>query len=232
MKQSVVSHLGELRLRLIIVLVILAVLFFIGFFASNHVVRFLESTLVRGEDVSLIVTSPLEFVYAKIKIGILLALMFAFPLIAYEAFMFIRPGMKKSEKKFLLLCLPFSILLFLAGVMFCYFILLKVGMWFLASIASEAGVKNLWSLNKFVTFVFISCLSLGFIFQMPVILYLLNKFGIISIEMLRKKRKYITVAIFIFAAAITPPDVLTQILVAIPMLVLYELSIFLIRFLK
>lgn len=232
MKQSIISHLEELRSRLLIVLIILSVLFIGGFFVSDYLIRFLEATLITGQDISLIVTSPLEFVYAKIKLGFLLAVMLAFPLIAYEALMFAKPGMRKKEKKLILICLPLSIILFLAGITFCYLVLLKVGVWFLAKIASDVGIKNLWSLNKFITFVFISCLTLGFVFQMPLATYILNKFDILNVETLRKKRKYAIVIIFIFAAMITPPDILTQLLVAIPMLVLYELSIFLIRFVK
>lgn len=232
MKKAVISHLEELRSRLLIVLITLAVLFVAGFFTSNYLIKLLESTMLTGQNVSLIVTSPLEFIYAKIKLGFLLALMFAFPLIVYETLMFTKPGMRKKEKKFILFCLPFSILLFFAGVAFCYFILLKIGIWFLAKTAFDIGIKNLWSLNRFVTFVFVSCLALGLIFQMPLILYLFNKLGIVNLDMLRKKRKYAIVTIFIFAAIITPPDVLTQILVAIPMLALYELSIVLVRFLR
>lgn len=232
MKKPIISHLEELRSRLLVVLATLAVLFVGGFFASDYLIKFLESTLLAGQNVSLIVTSPLEFIYAKLKLGFLLAVMFAFPLIAYEALMFVKPGMRKKEKRLILFCLPFSIILFLAGIAFCYLILLKVGIWFLAKIALDVGIKNLWSLNRFVTFVFVSCLTLGFVFQMPIILYLFNKFGVISIETLRKKRKYATIIIFIFAAVITPPDILTQLLVAIPMLALYELSIVLVRLLK
>ncbi|MBM3199679.1 twin-arginine translocase subunit TatC [Candidatus Woesearchaeota archaeon] len=231
MREAIISHLEELRARMVIVLITIAVLFVAGFFASDYVLRLLEQSFVTS-NISLVSTTPLEFVYAKMKIGLWVSLMLSFPLIVYEAFMFVRPAMRKHEKRLLNALLPFSMFLFLAGAAFCYFILLKLGLGFFASMASEAGVENLWNVNKFVSFVFISCASLGLIFQMPIIIYLLNKLGIISVETLKNNRRYVIVGIFVFAAAITPPDVVSQVLVAIPVLVLYEVSILIVRILR
>lgn len=227
--QPVISHLEELRSRLILIIAIFFILFLAGFFFSNHIIELIKGSLLQSNQVSLIATSPLEYVYAKLKIGFLIALIFTFPLIIYETLVFIKPGLNLKEKKLIRKFLPFSLLLFLTGLAFSYFILLKIGIWFLAKISIEAGIENLWTITKFISFIFMTSIALGLIFQLPLLLLILFKLNIVTLDMLKTKRKYALILIFILAALITPPDIITQILVALPMICLYEFSILTIR---
>ncbi len=177
-------------------------------------------------DANIVVSHPLEIVYAQVKIALIVGLIFAFPLIVYEFLMFLKKGMTNHEKRFVICVIPFSMVLFLCGSVFSYAILLKVSTWFLADLGSSLGILNLWSIGKFVSFVFVICVGAGLIFQMPLIVIALSKLGLVDAESMRIWRKHVIVLMFVMSAVITPPDVVTQILLALPLIVLYEFSIF------
>ncbi|MEA3342788.1 MAG: twin-arginine translocase subunit TatC [archaeon] len=228
-EESLLSHLDELRKRLIVVVAFVLVFSVFGFFVSGRIIERIAGDLV-PLTASVVVSHPLEIIYAQLKIGLIVGFVLALPLIIYEVLMFLKRGMTQREKMIVVCVVPFSMVLFLFGAVFSYGVVLKVGMWFLAGMGRSFGVLNLWSIGRFVSFVFGLCVALGFVFQLPIIAVLLSKLGMIDAESMKKRRKYVIVLMFLASATITPPDVVTQVLVAVPLIILYEFSIVIIRF--
>ena len=229
-KKSVSSHLEEFRSRIIVVTVFLVAIFFLGFFLSDFVLDKIRADFISvGSGIELIVITPFEFIYTKIQVGLFVSLILTLPVIIYQGVRFVKPGLKRGEKGLLLTILPASVLLFALGLAFGYFLFLKVGIWFLAKLAVGAGVSNLWSLSQFVSFVFVTSTLLGLVFQLPLVMILLVKLGILSRGDLVRNRAYVVLGAFVMAAIISPPDVVTMFLLALPLWVLYEVSVALIK---
>ncbi len=227
-EEPLLSHLDELRKRLIVVVAFVSVFSVFGFFVSGWIIERIAGDLV-PMTASVVVSHPLEIIYAQLKIGLIVGFVLALPLIIYEALMFLKRGMTEREKRIVVYVVPFSMVLFLLGAVFSYGVVLKVSMWFLAGMGRSLGVLNLWSIGRFVSFVFGLCVALGFVFQLPIIAVMLSKLGMADAVSMKKKRKYVVVLMFVASALITPPDVVTQVLVAVPLLILYEFSIIVIK---
>lgn len=223
------EHLNELRKRFITIIIFLFIFFIIGFTLSNFFIKRIINDLILVENVKIIGLTPMEYILTQIKVGFVISLIITIPIIVYQVLVFIKPGLNKKERKGIKLILPTFILLFLIGIVFAYFIALPIGIYFLGNL-SKGIIENLWSINKFINFVLLSCLSFGLIFQMPLLLMVLNRLNIVSVKKLKKYRPYIYVLIFIIAAVITPtPDFITQLIVALPLILLYEISLFFVK---
>lgn len=227
MKQTVISHLEELRKRLVIIIVVFFVLFVACFFLSDFIINIIRDNLLIN--IKVIVISPFEIILTKLNIALFLAIFLTTPVIFYQFIFYLKPGLKKNEYKILFFSIFFFILLFFIGIIFSYFILLKIGILYLAKLALNVDIANYWSFSKIISFIFFSCLILGLIFELPLLLIVLRKLNLVSYETLKTKRSHIYVISFIFAAIITSPDPITQILVAFPIIFLYELSLLIIR---
>ncbi len=225
-EKSVLEHLSELRFRLILITIFFVGFFVVGFAASDYIMRRVSYDLF-SPDVRLIAMHPLEYVLVKINIGIFFAVILSIPLVLYHVFAFLKPGLTKREVRIAKLSMVSGFVLFVIGFLFSYFVLLRVVVWFFGSLASSAGIANLWGVNYFVNFVFLTCITMGLVFELPVVSIALVKTGLIDVESLSKKRGYAIILIFVVAAIITPPDPVTQILVALPMILLFEISVFL-----
>ncbi|MBW2983575.1 twin-arginine translocase subunit TatC [Candidatus Woesearchaeota archaeon] len=219
----IIEHLDELRSRLIPVIIIILVFFVLGTLVSGKVIDFVNDDLM-NEHVKLISITPLEFMLTKIKVGLLVSVIISSPVIVYQALTFAKPALKKRERSMMRFVLPSFVLLFLIGIAFAYFIFLPVAIFFLTRF-SEGLIYNLWSINRFYSFIFVTCLSAGLIFQLPLLMLVLKKLNIIDIEFLKTKRSHVYVSIFVLAALLTPPDVVTQVLIGLPLILLYELSL-------
>ncbi len=160
-------------------------------------------------------------VWTAIAVGFILA----FPFILFEFWKFIKPGLYDSEKKNARLFIFVSSLLFFLGVLFGYYVITPLSVNFLGSYRVAEEVKNNIDLASYIGLLKASCLSAGLLFELPVIIFFLTKLGLVTPEFLKKYRKYAIVLVLILAALITPPDVISQIIVTIPMVILYELSI-------
>ncbi len=227
MKQTVISHLEELRKRLIIIAIVFFILFTACFFLSDFIINFIKDNLLIN--IKVIVISPFEIILTKLNITLFLAMFLTIPLIFYQFIVYLKPGLKKNEYKILFFSMFFFILLFFTGIIFCYFILLKIGIFYLAKLAMNIDIGNYWSFSKIISFIFVSCLALGFIFELPLMLIVLRKLNLVNYETLKAKRSYLYLISFILAAIITSPDPVTQILVAFPIIILYEISLLIIR---
>lgn len=218
------EHLGELRTRLIRCLMGLAVGGALSFWQIDRIVAFLTAPVPQ-----LYVMKPAEAFMIYVKIALWSGAILASPLLAWEFWAFLVPAFTEREKRALLLFVPFSVLLFLAGLAFFYGLILPQGLFFLRSFSSGA-VQSLWSLEAYLDFVVLMVLPVGLFFNLPLVLLLLAKMGLVTSERLKKARRYVIVLAFVVAAIITPTtDMVSQTLLAIPLILLYEISLVLIR---
>jgi sec-independent protein translocase protein TatC len=201
--------------------------FIIGIILANPVIDKIQNDLLT--DITVITISPLEYFYTQIKVAFLISVLFSFPILVFEFIGFVKPALKRKEKVALLYILPGILLLFAAGVIFSYVLVLPLAIRFFGSLAVQAGVENFWTVARFLGFVLITSIMFGLVFQLPILLLTLSKLNIISARFLENKRKYVYLILFIAAAIFTPPDALTLMLAVIPLLLLYELSYLLIR---
>lgn len=222
------EHLNELRKRFLTVIIFLFIFFIIGFAFSDFFIKRIIGDLIFIENVRIIGLSPIEYILTKIKVGFIISLIITIPIIIYHTLVFIKPGLNKREKEGVRLILPTFILLFLIGIVFSYFIFLPVAIYFLGNL-SRGIIENIWSIKKFINFVLLSCFSFGLIFQLPLLLIILNRLDIVNVKKLKKYRAHVYVLIFLLAAIITPPDFITQIIIALPLVLLYELSLLFIK---
>ena len=160
-------------------------------------------------------------IWTSIAFGFILA----FPYIIYEVWKFIKPALYDNEKKHAKSFIIITSFLFFLGILFGYYVITPLSINFLGSYRVADEVKNNFDLSSYTGLLKASCLSSGFIFELPIIIYFLTKMGLVTPEFLREYRKYALVLVLILAAVITPPDIISQVIVAIPMVILYEVSI-------
>ncbi len=220
-KMTLVEHLDELRRRIIISLVAVTIGAGLAFWKIKAIVSLLMIPPVDH----LVFFSPTEAFMAYFKLAFFVGLILVSPVILFQIWCFVSAGLNQREKRMILFYLPFSFLLFLAGSAFAFFIVIPVSLKFLINFAGT-DVMALLSISNYLSFVIMLVLIFGIVFELPVVILILTKLGLVTPDFLRKKRKYAILAIFIAAAVLTPtPDAFTQCLMAIPLIFLYEISI-------
>jgi len=167
-------------------------------------------------------------VYTQIMIALIFAMVAGLPVFVYQGLRFMEPGLKPGEYRVLRNFLPFSFLLFVAGLVFAYEFVVKTSFGFFASITHAADVAAVWGLQNTVGFALKLSVFSGVLFQLPVVSLVLAKAGLLSAARMVKYRVYFVVAVLVVAAVLTPPDIITQVLVTVPVLGLYQLSIVLV----
>jgi len=230
-KASFISHLEELRKRLIICISAIAIGFTVCCFFDQKLVDILVKPLkeVLPPGTHLIFTGLSEAFFVYLKISFFAGIILASPVILYEIWCFIAPGLYDKEKKYLLPFVLFSTILFVSGVIFAYYIVLPITYKFFMSYTTES-IKPFPSLREYLSFSLKMLLAFGVTFELPIFILFLSKIGIISIKTLTAYRKYAILVIFIVAAVVTPStDVVSQVLTALPLWILYEISIILVK---
>ncbi len=218
------DHLDELRKRLLRSLAGMAVGLVIGFFIAKRVQGFLCEPFTRVVPGSLALLAPSDGFIVQIKIAILLGIIFASPFVALQMWGFIRPGLKPRERKYVRPIALISTLLFLGGVVFAWEVL-PAALSFLGSFA-QFGLQNLWSLRNYISLVVFLLLAFGVIFQLPLVMGVLMAMGLVPARFFRRNRRYAIVIMFVLAAFATPTtDMVTMLLMACPLVLLYEISI-------
>lgn len=217
-----IGHLEELRSRLIKSLGVVLICFTAAFFVSNHLLSWIKRPL-QAEWVFL---SPAEAFWANLKVALLGGLFISFPFLLYQAWAFIGPGLFKKEKKYGFLFLFFSVILFILGLLFCWWVVLPFALNFLISFGEKAGIRPTLAVGLYIDFVIKFLLAFAVIFQLPLVITLLSMMGVVTPKTLSRHRRYAILFAFIFAAILTPtPDIFNQVLMAGPILLLYELGI-------
>ena len=216
---SLIEHLEELRERLI--KSIIAVIIAAG--VSFRYVKKLLPYLIQPVG-KVVFLSPQEALLTHVKLALIGGVILASPVILFQVWQFVSCALKPEEKRWVLIFGPLSLFFFLAGAFFGYRVILPLGLKFLLSFSSPELVPML-SVGRYLPFIFFLVLVFGVVFELPVFLYFLTLTGIVTPSLLRRRRKHAIVLIFILAAIFTPPDVVTQSLLAIPLIFLYEIGI-------
>ena len=226
-RMPLMEHLKELRVRLIRSLIAIAVGFAVAYGFVDQIFRLLTVPLreVSHNKVLLIGTGIGEAFFTKIKVALVASLFVASPAVLYEVWRFIAPGLYESERKMAKPFVLFTTLFFVSGGYFCWAVVLKIGYAFFLSQYASIGVTPTLRISEYLNFSAKLLLAFAITFEMPVLAFFLTRFGIVDFHWLLRQFRYAILVIFVIAAALTPPDFISQFLLAIPLLLLYGLSI-------
>jgi sec-independent protein translocase protein TatC len=230
-EESFLSHLIELRDRLIRALLAILVVFVCLFPWAKELYALLAQPLLASlpKGGQMIATDVVGVFLVPMKVALMVAFLVALPYVLFQAWAFVAPGLYAHEKKLVLPLIVASVLLFFLGMAFAYFLVFPTVFGFMASVAPE-GVAWMTDIEKYLSFVLTTFIAFGVTFEVPIIVIVLVRMGVVSIEKLREARPYVIVGAFVIAAIFTPPDVLSQIMLAVPLCLLYELGIILAGF--
>jgi sec-independent protein translocase protein TatC len=223
---TLVSHLLELRTRLLRSVMAIGICFIPLAFYQDKLFTLVASPLIEKlpKGTSLIATSVISPFMAPLKLTVIMAVFAAMPYVLYQVWAFVAPGLYKHERRFAFPLIVSSIVLFYAGIAFAFYVVFPLMFGFLAS-TTPVGVKMMTDISQYLDFILLLFLAFGIAFEVPVAVVLLVATGLVKVESLKKNRGYMILAIFIVAALLTPPDAVSQTFMALPMYALYELGI-------
>lgn len=227
-RAPLLDHLVELRRRLLWSVAALVVAFVGCFAVADRIFAILVQPLLAAGQDRLIFTQMFEAFFVQIKVSLFAAFMVAFPVIATQLWRFIAPGLYQKERRALLPFLLATPVLFSAGAAGAYFLAIPLALRFLLGFEGNVGgveQEALPAVGNYLDFVMHFMLAFGIAFLLPILLMLLERAGIVTLEQLRSSRRYVIVAIFVVAAVVTPPDVVSQLLLAIPLMLLFEAAL-------
>jgi sec-independent protein translocase protein TatC len=223
-EMSVYEHLGELRKRFIIVAIFFIVALVASFFLVEPIILYLQ----RADEAKELtmnafrLTDPIKI---YMQFAFIIAVILTTPMFLYQLWAFVSPGLYEKERKVTLSYIPLSVGLFLSGIAFAYFVLFPFVVDFMQNLATRLGIHQVIGINEYFQFMLQLILPFGLLFQLPVIVMFLTRLGLITPMLLSKIRRYAYFTLLVIAAFITPPDVISQIIVTIPLCLLYEVSI-------
>lgn len=233
-EENFISHLTELRDRVIRSLLVILILFGACFYVAPELMKFLaqplQHALPPGSHAVFIAGEGAFFTLTKMSL--LAAVLLSLPWVLYQAWAFVAPGLYAHERRFVGPLIILSVIFLLVGIGFAYSFVLPVAYKFFFSFAEKTGADVMQDLQRYWDFTLSIFFGFGLAFQVPVVEMLMIKLGMVSVDDLRQARRYVLVGAFIVAAVLTPPDVLSQFMLAIPLMLLYELGIFLGGFLS
>lgn len=229
-EETFISHLVELRDRLLRAIVVVLLFFIVLMPWAGDIYDLLALPMMKTlpEGTNMIATGVVTPFFVPIKVTLLAAFLLALPFVLYQAWSFIAPGLYTHERRMAIPLVLGTTLLFLAGMAFCYFFVFGVVFSFIAEFAPKS-IMPAPDIAQYLSFVMTLFLAFGITFEVPVAVVLLARAGIVDVQKLKDARPYVIVGAFIIAAIITPPDVISQFMLAVPMIVLYEVGIVLVR---
>lgn len=223
-KQTFIQHMEELRRAIIISVTAIITGACVSFYYNEAILAIIVSPLTALQQ-TLIVTGVTEAFFVKLKLSLYAGFVLAFPIVVWALWRFIKPGLYPHERKYVYILLPVTVLLFAGGVLFAYFGILPLVLNFFIYIAGQ-NLETLFRVEQYVAFVTAFTIPFGLVFELPVAIFFLTKIGVVKPDWMAKNRKYALLAIVIIAAALTPgPDPISQLMMAIPVYILYEVSI-------
>ncbi|MEJ9281569.1 twin-arginine translocase subunit TatC [Ureibacillus thermosphaericus] len=221
----IIEHIEELRKRLIICAVFFVIALIAGFYVAEPIIKFIQHDNEELEALTLNAFKVSDPLTVYLEVSFFVALILTSPVILYQLWAFIAPGLYESERKATLKYIPYSFVLFLVGLLFSYFILFPNVMNFMMSLSERLDIQQTIGINEYFSFLFKLVIPFGFLFQLPVITLFLSRLGVLNPNLMSKFRKYSYFVLFVIAVLISPPDLISYILMSIPLFVLYEISI-------
>ncbi|AYC30838.1 twin-arginine translocase subunit TatC [Paenisporosarcina cavernae] len=226
---TLIEHIEEIRKRLMIIVVFFVVAFIGSFFVAKPIIHFLQFS-EEAKQLTLHAFTITDPIMIYLKVIIVLSLVVTSPVILYQLWGFVSPGLYETERKATLSYIPFTFFLFVGGILFSYKVLFPFIVEYMILLSGDLGITQVIGINEYFNFLFQVTIPFGFIFQLPVVLLFLARLGLINPMTLSKIRKYAYFVLFVIAAFITPPDIFSHLLVTVPLFALYELSVFISRF--
>lgn len=217
------DHLAELRRRIIRVLIFFVVAFISSFVFSERIVHWLRAGA--RVQVEWNVFAPTDALQVWLKVAFITSLVVVIPYLLFELWLFVRPGLTKRERRITLRYIPLSSLLFLGGLSFAYFVLFPLLLRFMQHLADRLDAQQLYGVSQYFSFMFRLVLPIGLLFELPILILFLTQLGIIDPQLLRRIRKVAYLVLVIVGTALTPPDIVSDLMVILPLIVLYEISV-------
>jgi sec-independent protein translocase protein TatC len=221
---SVMDHIVELRRRIIITLVFFIVALIAGFFLATPLITYLQSTPT-AQDLPMNAFKMTDPIRIFMTFAFASALIITFPIILYQLWAFVSPGLHETEQKATLAYIPFAFILFLVGLSFSYFVLFPFIVQFMSNLSERLGITEQYGINEYFSFLFQVTLPFGFLFQLPVVVMFFTRLGMLTPTLLTQVRKFAYFVLLVIAGFITPPEILSHLMVTLPLLLLYEFSI-------
>lgn len=228
-EMSVIEHITELRKRLILVVVLFVIAIIGGFLLSRPIIIYLQHT-EEAQNLTLNSFNLTDPLMVYMKFAFIIALIITSPIILFQLWSFVSPGLYEKERRVTLSYIPMSIGLFLSGIAFSYFILFPYVVGFMERISSDLGINQVIGINEYFSFLLQLTVPFGLLFQLPVVIMFLTRLGIVTPMFLVQVRRYAYFILLVIAALITPPELVSHLMVTVPLLILYEISIFVSRF--
>lgn len=226
-------HLQDLRKRLMLSLLSIVICFVACFSFHEEIFTWVQmpisNAFASGIKGKLIQVAPAEYLFVAIKVSFFAAFVISVPIVFWQLWLFVAPGLYKHEKRFILPFVFFGSFMFALGLFFCYEIVFPLIIRYVLAFGNEVVEANIAS-DEYLSFFIRIMLAFGFIFELPVMAFFLGKIGLITDNTLKRSFRYAVVAIFVVAAIVTPPDVISQLLLALPMVVLYGVAIIILKF--
>ena len=230
-QETFISHLIELRTRLLRAIVAVIVVFAALFYFAKDIYALLAKPLLRvlPQGSTMIATDVTGTFLVPLKVTLMAAFLIALPYVLYQAWAFVAPGLYQHEKRLALPVLVSSVLFFALGMAFAYFFVFPVAFGFFAGY-TPAGVQMMTDIDKYLSFVLTMFIAFGLTFETPVVVVVLVRMRVVTLDKLKSARPYVIVGAFVVGAIFTPPDVISQLMLAVPLWLLFELGVVLARF--
>ncbi|MCY9664852.1 twin-arginine translocase subunit TatC [Paenibacillus alginolyticus] len=224
-EMSLVEHLGELRKRIMWVLAVLVIGMVGGLISARPIIRYLKN-IPPANSISWNVFSPWDALRLYMNFGLAVGILITLPVILYHIWAFVKPGLREAEQKASIIYIPYAFLLFLVGLSFGYWVVFPMAFYFTSSISHSLDITEMYGAAQYFTFMFNIILPLAITFEMPIVVMFLTKIRLLNPKRLHKFRRYAYMLLVILSTVITPPDAISAILVALPLIILYEFSVF------
>lgn len=226
---TVIEHIEELRKRLFICAIFFVLALVGSFYVAEPIIKFIQHTGEKEQHLTLNAFNVGDPLTVYLEVTFIVALIVTSPIILYQLWAFITPGLHETERKATLKYIPYAFLLFIGGLSFGYFILFPNIMNFMMKLSNELEIQQTIGINEYFSFLFKLVVPFGLIFQLPVVTLFLARLGILNPKLMVKFRKYSYFVLFVLAVLLAPPDFISNLLIAIPLFILYEVSIVIAR---
>ncbi len=226
---TVIEHIEELRKRLFICAIFFVLALVGSFYVAEPIIKFIQHTGEHEQHLTLNAFNVGDPLTVYLEVTFIVALIITSPIILYQLWAFITPGLHETERKATLKYIPYAFLLFIGGLAFGYFILFPNVMNFMMKLSSDLEIQQTIGINEYFSFLFKLVVPFGLIFQLPVVTLFLARIGLLNPKLMVKFRKYSYFVLFVLAVLLAPPDLISNLLIAIPLFILYEVSIVIAR---